>query len=68
MPLFLNILLILALIIILGLFVLSFNFTHRYYLKNSINRSDVGLPFEGVISSLHEQCLRRMADFMDKNI
>jgi fermentation-respiration switch protein FrsA (DUF1100 family) len=46
MHLFLTILLILVLFIILGSLLLSFNFTHRYYLKNPSSPADVGLPYE----------------------
>jgi pimeloyl-ACP methyl ester carboxylesterase len=48
MYLFLNILLIFLLIIFLGSFLLSFYFTHRYYLKNPSSPADVGLSFKEV--------------------
>jgi pimeloyl-ACP methyl ester carboxylesterase len=49
MPIFLKIILTLILIILLGSFILSFYFTHRYYLKNPSSPSDVGLTYEDVI-------------------
>ncbi len=48
MMIFLNILLILILIILLGSFILSFYFTHRYYLKDRSSPADVGLTYEEV--------------------
>ena len=66
MHLFLNILFIFLLIIFLGSFLLSFYFTHRYYLKNPSSPADIGLPFEEVTILLHEEYLCRLADFIDK--
>jgi hypothetical protein len=68
MNLIINILLIFLLIIFLGSFLLSFCFTHRYYLKNPSSPADVGLLFEEVINLLNEEYLRCLADFIDKNL
>jgi len=48
MTIFLNTLLILIVFILLGSLILSFYFTHRYYLKNPSSPADVGLTYEEV--------------------
>ena len=48
MTIILNIFLILTFITLLGSFILSFYFTHRYHLKNPSNPTDVGLTFKKV--------------------
>jgi len=48
MTIFLNILLILIIIILLGSLILSFYFTHRYHLKNPSSPEEVGLTYEEV--------------------
>ena len=48
MSIFINIILTLILIILMGSFILSFYFTHRFYLKYPSNPSNVKLTYEDV--------------------